>query len=412
LDPSLVNDEFIFKKHLAHEIAAVYGLEHSDNNILGKIAAGIRLTPEEQKALKLIHQKINRIIADNRCAVSVDKSSGRREEDLMEVDQKIAELFEKVRDACLKETIQRDDDVVRQITGQVSDGLKSIHELMPALTKEVESLTFSVSNYKLSNVKQKAVRVSANITDIIIFFDRHAVNISNLPKEVRESVGQLVSSLRLLSDKFESVGMGRESIVGNQGLIKKLKSVSRNEEKDIIKEWLKFWMNDLPFDKGQQITRLFMHSSSKRRELIVSLLMDLAFEDCINRCAPVCPRHYDYVDMIVRLHLSEDLSESVELILNIWAEKIRSDRYSDETKEVLRSAEQGMEIIRRELEIYLLASIIVSDRGLEAQYPEVKVIEMLARENAKAPFVGRLNVNHHYARNLYKKIDGDRKSVV
>ncbi|MBM3250583.1 MAG: PAS domain S-box protein, partial [Candidatus Omnitrophica bacterium] len=54
-----------------------YGLEHSDNNILGKVAADEALTPEEQKALRAIPGKIKQVFQEHRLGEAVDPAAAR-----------------------------------------------------------------------------------------------------------------------------------------------------------------------------------------------------------------------------------------------------------------------------------------------------------------------------------------------
>jgi len=79
-DPAIFarDDSSAFMRAFGHEIGALYGLEHSDNNILGKVAAGETLSAEEQKVLKQIPANIERIFKEQRIGRPVDGAAWRQ----------------------------------------------------------------------------------------------------------------------------------------------------------------------------------------------------------------------------------------------------------------------------------------------------------------------------------------------
>ncbi|MFC1570195.1 GNAT family N-acetyltransferase [Candidatus Omnitrophota bacterium] len=309
--------------------------------------------------------------------------------DIMETDKRLAGLFESLRDNCVK-----------GIPEKTTESLKSIKKLIPDLTKQVEMV--SIASAQASLFAMKAAGVLTTLTNVVTFMDQHHASITAMPAETKELAEEVVESIRILQNKLDSLeNLENEKYTSSEELIVTLKNTKPAYRKDIIKKWLARLMQNSIFDGGQEIIKFFNHSGPARKKAIISVLMDLAVEESLTadhyNCN--CGLHYSYVDMITMLPLSENLHQSVEMKVDIWIEKIRKDRYSDESIAECLPMEREM----LDTEIYLLASIIVSDRGLETVYSGV--IDMLAsRETPEAPFRSRLNVMRHYAKNLYEKM--------
>ena len=367
--------------------AALAIVIHDYNHINGKG----HIEDEGMRIVKSAADGEHKDPLDGRSDGAPDPGSGSRVSglDIMETDQKIAKLFDQLRDSCIK-----------KMSDKTTESLRSIKQLIPALERQVEMVS-AISN-QAELFAKKTASVLVNIKNLIIFIEQHDSGIAAMPQETKELAQEVVGSIKGLTNRLDSIEqLESEKYLCSEELIEALKDAKNSQRAPIIKEWLADRVHNYIFDGGKEISRFFNHSGPGRKKSIVSILMDLAVEDSItanhNNCN--CGLHYDYVDMIRELPLSEDLPQSTEMKVDIWIDKIRNEKYSERAMAECLSFERE----RRDVEIYLLASIIVSDRGLEPYYPGV--IDMLvARQNKEEPFRERLNIKRHYGKNLYEKM--------